>query len=57
MDTKAVVNALKSGKLGALGADVYEGEAVLFFKDLSGEALQDDVAKRMVNVKCHNDEM
>jgi len=43
MDTKAVVGALKSGKLGGLGADVYEGEAGLFFQDLSGEVLQDDV--------------
>lgn len=43
MDTEAVVKALKSGKLGALGADVYEGEAGLFFNDLSGQVLKDDV--------------
>ena len=43
MDTRAVVAALKSGKLGGLGADVYEGEAGLFFHDLSGQVLKDDV--------------
>ncbi len=42
MDTRAVVDALKSGQLGALGADVYEGEAGLFFHDLSGQVLKDD---------------
>lgn len=42
LDTGAVIVALKSGKLGALGIDVYEGEADLFFKDHSGEVLQDD---------------
>eukprot|EP00171_Calliarthron_tuberculosum_P013755 IDg13755t1 len=42
LDTGAVIAALKSGKLAALGIDVHEGEADLFFKDRSGEVLQDD---------------
>ena len=35
IDTKAVVKGLKSGKIGALGIDVYEQEENLFFRDLS----------------------
>ena len=43
VDTQAVVNALKSGKLGYLGIDVYEEEADVFFQDLSNEVILDDV--------------
>ena len=32
VDTEAVIAALKFGQLGALGIDVYEQEADLFFK-------------------------
>jgi D-lactate dehydrogenase len=35
VDTKAVIEALKSGRLGLLGLDVYEEEAALFFEDRS----------------------
>jgi D-lactate dehydrogenase len=35
IDTRAVIQALKSGKIGYLGLDVYEEEAELFFEDLS----------------------
>ncbi len=45
IDTRAVINALKSGKIGALGIDVYEEEAHLFFEDLSDQIIQDDVFK------------
>lgn len=48
IDTRAVVQALKSGKLGALGLDVYEEEADLFFEDLSNQVIQDDVFARML---------
>lgn len=48
VDAKAVVHALKSGKLGALGIDVYEEEAELFFEDHSGHAIQDDVFSRLL---------
>jgi len=48
IDSEAVVRALKSGKIGALGLDVYEEEADLFFEDLSSEVLQDDVFARML---------
>jgi D-lactate dehydrogenase len=49
IDTPAVIGALKSGKIGHLGIDVYEEEADLFFEDLSGEVIQDDVFARLVS--------
>ncbi|NUQ63367.1 MAG: 2-hydroxyacid dehydrogenase [Pirellulales bacterium] len=48
IDTQAVVRALKSGKIGYLGLDVYEEEAGLFFEDLSTRVIQDDVFSRML---------
>jgi len=48
VDTRALVAALKAGTLGSLGLDVYEEEADLFFHDLSGEVLQDDVFARLL---------
>ncbi len=48
LDTRAAIEALKSGRLGALGIDVYEGEASLFFRDLSDGIVADDVFARML---------
>jgi D-lactate dehydrogenase len=48
IDTRAVIRALKSGRLGSLGIDVYEEEADLFFRDLSGEVIHDDVFARLL---------
>jgi D-lactate dehydrogenase len=48
IDTRAVIEALKSGKLGYLGLDVYEEEADLFFEDLSERVIQDDVFTRLL---------
>jgi len=48
IDTRAVIRALKSGKIGALGLDVYEEEADLFFEDLSDRVIQDDIFARML---------
>lgn len=48
LDTKAAVKALKSGQLGALGLDVYEEEADLFFSDLSLQVIQDDTFMRLL---------
>jgi|688.fasta_scaffold00056_8 D-lactate dehydrogenase len=48
VDTQAVIQTLKSGKLGALAIDVYEEEADLFFADHSGEVLQDDIFSRLL---------
>lgn len=46
--TQAVIDALKSGKLRYLGLDVYEQESDLFFEDLSGSVIQDDVFQRLL---------
>jgi D-lactate dehydrogenase len=48
IDTRAVIQALKSGKIGYLGLDVYEEEAELFFEDLSTQMIQDDVFARLL---------
>ncbi len=48
VDAKAAIAALKSGKLGYLGLDVYEGESSLFFEDLSTAVVQDDVFQRLL---------
>lgn len=48
IDTIAVINGLKSGKIGALGLDVYEEEAQLFFEDLSCQVLSDDIFSRLL---------
>jgi D-lactate dehydrogenase len=48
IDTRAVIKALKSGKLGYLGLDVYEEEADLFFEDISNRIIQDDVFARLL---------
>ena len=48
VDTPAVIEALKSGHLGALGLDVYEEESDLFFRDLSAIVIQDDVFARLL---------
>ncbi len=48
IDSKALVAALKSGHVGAAGLDVYEEEEGVFFQDLSGQVLQDDVLARLL---------
>jgi D-lactate dehydrogenase len=42
VDTKAVIEGIKSGKIGYFGTDVYEEEEELFFNDLSDTVIQDD---------------
>ena len=48
IDTMAVIEALKSGRIGALGLDVYEEEEQLFFEDRSGLIIPDDVFARLL---------
>lgn len=48
IDTRAVIDGLKHGKIGSLGLDVYEEEGDLFFTDLSDQVLQDDVFARLL---------
>jgi D-lactate dehydrogenase len=48
IDTLAVIEALKSGKVGSLGLDVYEEEEQIFFEDRSGLIISDDVFSRLL---------
>jgi D-lactate dehydrogenase len=48
IDTRAVINGLKTLRIAYLGLDVYEEEADLFFEDLSGDVIQDDVFARLL---------
>lgn len=49
IDTKSVIQALKSGQMGYLGIDVYEQEEKLFFRDLSSDIIQDDLIQRLMS--------
>jgi D-lactate dehydrogenase len=48
VDTIAVINGLKSGRIGYLGLDVYEEEENLFFEDLSERVITDDTFTRLL---------
>lgn len=48
IDAQDVTEALKSGRLGYLGLDVYEQEADLFYENLSETIIQDDVFQRLL---------
>ena len=50
IDTEAAIEALKSGQIGGMAIDVYEQEADIFFKDLSGTVIPDDVIQRLVSL-------
>ncbi len=48
VDTRALIDGLKSRRIGGVALDVYEQEADLFFEDLSNEIVQDDVFQRLL---------
>ncbi len=48
VNTADAIEALKTGRLGYLGIDVYEQEAGLFFHDRSETVLQDDTIARLM---------
>ena len=48
LDTVAIIEGLKSGRIGYLGLDVYEEEEEIFFEDRSGLILSDDVFARLL---------
>ncbi len=49
IDTEAAIEALKSGQLGGLALDVYEQEANVFYRDLSGTVVDDDLLARLLS--------
>ena len=48
VDTKAVIGALKRGRLGGLALDVYEEEEGLFFEDRTEQPIMDDQFVRLL---------
>lgn len=52
LDSQQAIEALKSGKIGALGLDVYDNEKELFFQDKSNDIITDDIFRRLS--ACHN---
>lgn len=50
VDTAAVIEAMKTGQVRYLGLDVYEEEEDLFFEDLSGKVIQDDLFARLLTL-------
>ncbi|HET7118832.1 MAG TPA: 2-hydroxyacid dehydrogenase [Hanamia sp.] len=51
INTKEVIEGLKSGQIGSLGIDVYEEEEELFFEDHSEDILQDDMIARLMSFR------
>jgi D-lactate dehydrogenase len=47
INTVHLVKALKSGKIGGVGLDVYENEQDLFFEDHSDKVSTDDLYARL----------
>ena len=50
IDTSALIDGLKSGKIGAAGLDVYEEETALFFEDYSDEIIPDDTLSTIISM-------
>jgi len=48
VETRALIAGLKQGWIGHVGLDVYEEESDLFFENLSGQIIQDDVFARLL---------
>jgi D-lactate dehydrogenase len=50
IEAHALIDGLKSGHIGGAALDVYEEEGGIFFHDLSGRVLQDDVLARLISM-------
>ena len=50
VDAEALLNAIKSRKVGAACLDVYEEESELFFEDRSGHIIDDDILARLISM-------
>ena len=50
IDTDALIEAMKEGKIYGAGLDVYEEEGDLFYEDFSGHVIQDDTLVRLITM-------
>jgi len=50
VDAEALLQGIKSRKVGAACLDVYEEESDLFFEDFSGHILEDDTLARLISM-------
>lgn len=50
IDSEALLEGIKARKIGAACLDVYEEEADIFFEDLSGHILNDDLLSRLISM-------
>jgi D-lactate dehydrogenase len=50
IDTEALINGIKSRKIGAACLDVYEEEADFFFEDYSNHIVEDDLLARLISL-------
>lgn len=50
IDTEALLDGIKSKRIGAACLDVYEEESDIFFEDYSGHIVQDDTLARLVTM-------
>ena len=50
VDSDALLEAIKTRKVGAAGLDVYEEEAEFFYEDFSNEIIQDDTLARLISL-------
>ena len=49
IDSEALLDNIKSGKVGAAGLDVYEEEADVFYEDVSGRVMRDDTLNLLLS--------
>ncbi len=50
IDAEALLEGIKARQIGAACLDVYEEESDLFFEDLSGHIVEDDVLARLISM-------
>lgn len=51
IDTKALIEGLKSKKISGAGLDVYENEKNYFFSDFSKDGIDDEILKELLSFK------
>ena len=50
IDSEALLNAIKTRKIGGAGLDVYEEETDIFFEDYSGDIINDDTLSLLISM-------